>query len=227
MACIYRKRGHLRSRVSADTARWEIGWEPASFSLWPLALSPQLLHVEGVRSSSAWGLSGCRRGQHDIPLSELDKLDMLLHDDPPRRPLEWLLDLFKPRASRTMRKKRRLPFSKGEGQALAKHIDHEMCQFLLIARQSKDGPVADALYTACATHFRTLMEFFHGGGPEQETGAYIARPKGKGLYAFDYLGSTPWEIWPESEVKRWKDANKLASHLSRARFRDGPVEGGA
>jgi hypothetical protein len=108
---------------------------------------------------------------------------------------------------------------------MAHHVDHEMWQLLVLcdaARKGKpsvDTELSDAIHTATAAHFRTLMEFFHDGKPDKRPGPSRA-PDRRGVCYGDYLPAGErnlFDTWPLDQHRRHGEADELVAHLALAR----------
>lgn len=73
---------------------------------------------------------------------------------------------------------------------------------------------------AYATHFRVLMEFFHDGRPKPEDWKRIPDdpPMDVGYSQISQTGSSRFSgRWGKKDLERFRDADKLAAHLSGSR----------
>ena len=109
----------------------------------------------------------------------------------------------------------------------AQDVDHELSQLLALHRLFREKGyksrhsevVRRALRVAYSSHFRTLMEFFHDGRPSDSDWKRIGNEKkGDVRYSRVTGGPNPFaRQWSKRELKRFRDADKLAAHLSDQR----------
>ncbi len=117
--------------------------------------------------------------------------------------------------------RQRRPISPLVGEPLrdaAIAVDHEMSQALRLHWQLEHKSDQPRIYrhsmrTSFAVHFRSLLEFFHGAGPD-------GREHADGVRYCDFPGITavdPFDPWERDERSRFTEAHKLMAHVSSKR----------
>ena len=109
--------------------------------------------------------------------------------------------------------------------AWAPHIDHELSQLILlhhVMRRFWYRWLPEAVRRACrvayAAHFRTFMEFVHGGRPSRSSLSAVGCEEPRDITWSDIAGGdNPFPNWNDDEIRRLCDADKLVGHLSQDR----------
>ena len=110
-------------------------------------------------------------------------------------------------------------------QAWAPHLDHEISQLVQLHHLMRrfwyrwlPEPIRRACRVAYASHFRSLMVFFHDRRPPRDLQTKAGCEDVSDM-AWGALvdGGTPFPEWTDPEIRRLCDADKLLAHLSKHR----------